>query len=66
MSSSVMTRLANLRIEIECTPSADASQIVEQLGRALRDELLFRADVAAVPSGSLPRFEMKAQRIIKR
>jgi len=58
--------LANLRIEIECTPSADASQIVERLGRALRDELLFRADVVAVPPGSLPRFEMKAQRIIKR
>jgi phenylacetate-CoA ligase len=58
--------LANLRVEIECTPSADASQIVERLGRALRDELLFRADVAAVPPGSLPRFEMKAQRVTKR
>ena len=48
------------------TVYADAAQIVERLGRAMRDELLFRADVVAVSPGSLPRFEMKAQRIIKR
>ena len=31
---------------------------------AVREELLFRADVLAVAPGSLPRFEMKAKRII--
>jgi phenylacetate-CoA ligase len=52
-----------LRIDIECTPAADGAKVVERLNRVLRDELMFRADIAAVPPGSLPRFEMKAKRI---
>jgi phenylacetate-CoA ligase len=55
--------LANLRIEIECVPSADDSVLVDLVAKALKDELLFRADVVRVPPGTLPRFEMKAQRI---
>lgn len=54
--------LAELRIEIE--PAAGAGpQLAGQLARTIRDELLFRADVTLVPPGSLPRFEMKAQRV---
>ncbi len=56
--------LANLRIEIECVPSADDSVLVDRIAKALKDELLFRADVARVPPGSLPRFEMKARRVV--
>ncbi|MFL5339387.1 MAG: phenylacetate--CoA ligase family protein [Gemmataceae bacterium] len=56
--------LANLRIEIECVPSADGSVLVDRIGKALGDELLFRADVVAVPPGTLPRFEMKARRVV--
>ena len=36
----------------------------EAVARAVRDDLLFRAEVCAVPAGSLPRFEMKAKRVV--
>ena len=58
------TPLANLRIEIESVPSADGSLLVNRIRHALSDELLFRADVVSVPSGTLPRFEMKARRVV--
>jgi phenylacetate-CoA ligase len=53
--------LAALRIEVE--PAAPGVNLAERVGRAIRDELLFRAEVLTVPPGSLPRFEMKARRI---
>jgi phenylacetate-CoA ligase len=58
------TPLANLRIEIESVPSADGSLLVNRIRHALSDELLFRADVVSVPTGTLPRFEMKARRVV--
>jgi phenylacetate-CoA ligase len=55
--------LADLRIEVE--PSAgDGREVAENVSRAIRDGLLFRVEVSAVPCGSLPRFEMKARRVI--
>src|SRR5262249_22969114 len=60
--------LAKVRVEIE--PLADGAatpnQLVERVASAIRDELLFRAEVTAVSPGTLPRFEMKAQRIQRR
>jgi len=56
--------LATMRIELECGPTAEASIVIDRVAKALRNELLFRADVVAVPAGSLPRFEMKARRIV--
>jgi phenylacetate-CoA ligase len=54
--------LAELRIDVE--PTADAGErLAERLTQAIRDELLFRAEVALAPAGSLPRFEMKASRV---
>ena len=54
--------LAALRIEIE--PSVpEAADLAERVGQAIRDELLFRAEVVSVPPGSLPRYELKARRI---
>ncbi|MBY0527963.1 MAG: AMP-binding protein [Gemmataceae bacterium] len=53
--------LAALKVEVEA-----GSDVAERIGRAIRDELLFRAEVMAVPTGSLPRFEMKARRIVKK
>lgn len=50
--------LAGLRLEIETAEPGTAKSI----GRAIQDELLFRAEVTALPPGSLPRFEMKAKR----
>ena len=40
--------------------------LAEAVGRAVRDELLFRVEVTAVPPGTLPRFEMKARRVVHR
>jgi phenylacetate-CoA ligase len=57
--------LAELRIELEPVPSALGKALAQQVGRAIRDELLFRAEVTAVAPGTLPRFEMKAQRVVR-
>jgi phenylacetate-CoA ligase len=54
--------LATLRIEIETAAEGDV--LAARVDRAIRDELLFRAEVRAVPPGSLPRFELKAQRVV--
>jgi phenylacetate-CoA ligase len=58
--------LPALRIEIEPLPSVSPNGLAERISRAIRDEMLFRADVMTVPAGALPRFEMKARRILKR
>ena len=57
--------LAALRIELEPTSSADGQEIAERVARAVRDEFLFRAEVKVVEPGSLPRFEMKARRVVR-
>ncbi len=57
--------LAALRIEVELQPHS-APEVVGRIDEALREELLFRAEVRAVPPGSLPRFEMKAQRLVRK
>jgi phenylacetate-CoA ligase len=54
--------LAEMRIEIETAPSTPAN-LAARLADAVRDELMFRAGVALVAPGTLPRFEMKARRI---
>jgi phenylacetate-CoA ligase len=57
--------LADMRIEIEPVSSLQNS-VADAVSRAIRDELLFRVAVVPVPPGSLPRFEMKAKRLIHR
>jgi phenylacetate-CoA ligase len=55
-----------LRIQLEpVTPEAGPG-VAERVDRAVRDELLFRAEVTVVEPGTLPRFEMKARRLIRR
>jgi phenylacetate-CoA ligase len=54
-----------LLVEIEPHPSADAG-LAGRVDRAIRDTLLFRAEVRIVPPGSLPRFEMKARRLVRK
>jgi phenylacetate-CoA ligase len=49
-------------LHIEVEPVAATGDLPERIGRAIRDELLFRAEVTAVAPGALPRFEMKARR----
>jgi phenylacetate-CoA ligase len=57
--------LAALRVEIEPVRAELGPALAEGVGRAIRDELLFRAEVTAVAPGTLPRYEMKANRIKK-
>ena len=57
--------LAALRIEVELRPDAVA-EVVDRIDEAPREQLLFRAEVRAVAPGSLPRFEMKARRIVRK
>lgn len=57
--------LTDLCIEIEPVTGADGPSLAEQVARAVRDELLFRAEVVAVPPGSLPRYELKARRLVR-
>lgn len=56
--------LADLRIEVEPV-TGEGRDLAESVGRAVRDELLFRVEVSPVPCGSLPRFEMKARRVVR-
>ncbi len=58
--------LAELRIEVEPRPGVAGPALAERIAGAIRDELLFRAEVRVVPAGSLPRFEMKAQRLVRK
>jgi phenylacetate-CoA ligase len=54
--------LTALRIEVE-PQNGDGQGLARDIGEAIRDTLLFRAEVRAVPPGTLPRYEMKAQRV---
>jgi len=57
--------LADLRIEVEPTAGTDGDELSERVSRAVRDGLLFRVEVTMATPGSLPRFEMKARRIVR-
>jgi phenylacetate-CoA ligase len=56
--------LADLRIEVEPAAGPGGDDLPDAVSRAVRDELLFRVEVLAVPPNTLPRFEMKARRVI--
>ena len=58
----------HLRIEIE--PAASLAEpavreLVVRIGGAIKDRLNFQAEIHAVAAGSLPRFEMKACRLVR-
>jgi phenylacetate-CoA ligase len=55
--------LTEVSIEVEPRTAAEGMALAERVGQAIRERLLFRAQVAVVAPGSLPRFEMKSQRI---
>lgn len=57
--------LSQVRVEIELSDGADPEQLVARMARAMQTALSFRADIQAVPRGTLPRFEMKARRFVR-
>jgi phenylacetate-CoA ligase len=58
--------LTQLRVEVEpASPSADGRELAQAVARAVQDTLHFRPEVTVVAPGTLPRFEMKAQRFVR-
>lgn len=58
--------MAGLRIEIEPTSGANTAGLAGQAADAVRDRLHFKPEVVLVESGALPRFELKARRVVRR
>jgi phenylacetate-CoA ligase len=56
--------LGAMHIEVEPVAGATTNGLADRVSRALHDEFLFRAEVREVLPGSLPRFEMKARRVV--
>ena len=64
----VVTRrreMPHVRLELEPQPMADVTTLVETLTATVKQRLQFQAEVTLVPSGTLPRFEMKAKRLVR-
>ena len=58
--------MAELRIEVEPAPEhADDPHFGHRLEMALVNAFALRVPVVLVPSGNLPRFEMKASRWVR-
>jgi phenylacetate-CoA ligase len=56
--------LPALCIELEPVRVELGGALAERVERAIREELLFRAQVTWVAPGSLPRYDMKARRVV--
>jgi phenylacetate-CoA ligase len=53
-----------LKVQVEYTPEEkNLDTLKKDLENALREKLVFRADVELVPEGTLPRYEMKTKLI---
>ena len=58
----------HVRIDIEPQPQLDEptrAELADRLSKAIKQRLQFHAEIALAPSGSLPRFEMKAKRLVR-
>jgi phenylacetate-CoA ligase len=60
----------NLRLEIEpaaevAEREAEVERLLARVARAIKDRLNFQAEITAVASGSLPRFELKGRRLVR-
>jgi len=58
--------LAELEIRVEPITGVEAADLAERIEDRVRDRLHFRPRVTIVPRGALPRFEMKARRVVRR
>lgn len=58
--------LPDLRVIVESAPGADGTKVARAAAEAIRDRLNFRPVVSAVEPGTLPRYEMKSRRWIRR
>jgi phenylacetate-CoA ligase len=53
------------QLQVVIEAAGDGSAVARRVAEALRDAYLFRPDVIVAPPGSLPRSEMKAQRLVR-
>lgn len=67
----VETRRAmqHLKLEIEPAAATDAvgevERLLKQIGHSIKDRLNFHAEILPVPTGSLPRFDLKGRRFFR-
>ena len=54
--------MGNLAIELELSKNANPESARKTVDQTIQNELSLRPEITLVPSGSLPRFEMKAKR----
>lgn len=57
--------MKHLRLELEPASESAAADLPVRVGRAIKDRLNFTAEVACVPCGTLPRFELKGRRLVR-
>jgi phenylacetate-CoA ligase len=57
--------MVELKVLLDPLPGAEDG-LAERVGSRLNDRLLLRVPCELVPAGSLPRFELKAQRVVRR
>ncbi len=58
--------LAELEIRVEPVAGIGVTNLANRIADRVRDRLLFRPKVTIVPRGTLPRFDMKARRVVRR
>jgi phenylacetate-CoA ligase len=64
----VVTRLRemqHIRLELEPQPGINPEMLTQNVAATIKQRLQFQAEVSVVPIGSLPRFEMKAKRLVR-
>lgn len=64
----VVTRhreMQHIRLELEPDPTANPQSLAESISAAIKQKLQFHAEIKLVPRDSLPRFEMKAKRLVR-
>ena len=58
--------LNSLEVDIEAAADDPSGEdLSDRISKALHDALLFRVRVCLVPQGSLPRYELKARRLVR-
>jgi phenylacetate-CoA ligase len=56
----------DLRVLVECAADGEAAaRVAQAVERELQRRLFLRIPCVAVPPGSLPRFELKARRLVR-
>jgi phenylacetate-CoA ligase len=57
--------MAEVQVLVELAPGiSDTSKVVDRVADRLHDRLLLRVPCQPVSPGSLPRFELKARRVV--